>query len=54
MCEGLVFPELPADFIKWIKETGREIREIPKDVVEAYCEYKRYLDKKSLTSSPSP
>ena len=35
------FPELPPDFVKWVKTTKRQIKEIPKDVVEAFKEYQR-------------
>ena len=34
-------PDLPPDFVKWVKSSGRQIKEIPKDVVEAFKEYQR-------------
>ena len=41
MSEKLSFPELPPDFVKWLKTTRRQIKEIPKDVVEAFKEYQK-------------
>ena len=35
------FPDLPPDFVKWVKTTRRKIKEIPKDVVEAFKEWQR-------------
>ena len=41
MSGKISFPDLPPDFVEWVKTTGREIKEIPKDVVEAFKEYQR-------------
>ena len=46
------FPDLPPDFVKWVKTTRRKIKEIPKDVVEAFKEWQREK-KKELTSIPT-
>jgi len=35
------FPDLPPEFLKWVETTGRQIKEIPKDIVEAFNEWQR-------------
>ena len=47
MSKKLNFPDLPPEFVKWIKTTKRQIKEIPKDVVEAYKEYQKEKDSSS-------
>ena len=41
MSKKFSFPDLPPDFVKWVKTTNRQIKEIPKDVVEAFKEWQR-------------
>ena len=48
------FPDLPPEFLKWLKTTGRQVKEIPKDLAEAFNEWQREKEKSAEPAAPGP